>query len=328
MVEAQGVFLLLQHPRGLLYISPGQGEADVLAGIPPDGLDDSVHIDVGPAQQGEHPEGHAGIVFQPHYRNPRDACILRHAGDVCLFHFDDLLHFRAGLLLQAGHDFHIHTVLFCQFHAAVVEHLGSLAGQLQHLVVSNLLQLHRAGNHPGVRGIHAVHISINLAQVRPEGGGQGHGAGVGPAPAQGSHVAEAINPLEAGHQDDLVLIQLLLNALRVNALNPGVGVGAGGMHAHLPGRQTHHRQAHALQGHGAQGDGDLLAGAQEHVRLPLGGLGIDLPRLFNQVVGGVALGGQNHHDLVAGSISIGDDAGHVPDALGIPDGAAAEFLYN
>ena len=100
------------------------------------------------------------------------------------------------------------------------------------------------------------------------------------------------------------------------------------MHAHLPGRQTHHRQAHALQGHGAQGDGDLLAGAQEHVRLPLGGLGIDLPRLFNQVVGGVALGGQNHHDLVAGSISIGDDAGHVPDALGIPDGAAAEFLYN
>ena len=35
-----------------------------------------------------------------------------------------------------------------------------------------------------------------------------------------------------------------------------------------------------------------------------------------------------HQHLVSRPIGIGDDAGHVPDALRIPDGTAAKFLYN
>ena len=66
-------------------------------------------------------------------------------------------------------------IFFRQLHAAVVEHLGPLAGQLQHLVVSDLLQLDRAGGHAGIGGIHAVYVGVDLAQVRAEGGGQSAG---------------------------------------------------------------------------------------------------------------------------------------------------------
>ena len=38
--------------------------------------------------------------------------LLCHTGDICLFHLDNLLDFRAGLPLQAGHDFHIHMIFF------------------------------------------------------------------------------------------------------------------------------------------------------------------------------------------------------------------------
>ena len=100
------------------------------------------------------------------------------------------------------------------------------------------------------------------------------------------------------------------------------------MDPHLPGRKAHHRQAHALQGHGAQGDGDLLAGGQQHIHLPLGGLGVDLLGLVNEIVGGVALSGQDHQELVPRPVGIGNDPRHVPDPLGVADGAAAKFLYN
>ena len=265
----QRSLLLLQHPHGLFHVGPGQGEADVLAGIPPNGLDDGVHVDARLSQQGEHAESNPWTMVQPHHRDAGNTGILRHARDICLFHFDDLLDFRAGFPLQTGHDFHVHMIFFGQLHAAVVEYLGPLAGQLQHFIIGDLLQLHRAGGHPRVRGIHAVHIGVDLAQVRAEGGGQSHGAGVGPAPAQGGHVAEAVDSLEASHQDDLVLVQLPLDALGIDLLDAGVGIGAGGLDAHLPGGKAHHRQAHVLQRHSAQGDGDLLSGTQEHIHFPL-----------------------------------------------------------
>ena len=42
----------------------------------------------------------------------------------------------------------------------------------------------------------------------------------------------------------------------------------------------------------------------------------------------IPLSGEDHQHLVPRPVSIGNDPGHVADALGIPDGAAAEFLYD
>ena len=103
-------------------------------------------------------------------------------------------------------------------------------------------------------------------------------------------------------------------------------IGGVGAEARLPARQGDHRVAHGLDGHGAQGAGDLLTGGQQHIHLPLGGVGVDLRGLGNQIIRGVALGGEDRHDPVAPAVGLGYDAGHVADAVGIRDGAAAEFL--
>ena len=70
----------------------------------------------------------------------------------------------------------------------------------------------------------------------------------------------------------------------------------------------------------SRADGDLLAGGQQHIHLPLGGVGVDLLRLFDQVVGGVALGGDHHHHVVARVVGVRHDARHVehPVAIGAP----------
>ena len=100
------------------------------------------------------------------------------------------------------------------------------------------------------------------------------------------------------------------------------------MDTHLPGRQADDRQSHALQRHSTQSNGDLLSGGQQHIHLPLGGLGIDFSGLFDQIIGSVTLGRQNHQKLVPCPIGIGNDPRHVHDPLCVTDGAAAKFLYN
>ena len=209
-----------------------------------------------------------------------------------------------------------------------MEHLGAQAGQLQHLVEGDLLQLARPLHRAGVGSIYAVHIGVDLAQIGMEGRRQGHRRGVRAAPAQGGDVPVLVDALEAGHQHDLVLVQLGLDALGLDALDAGVAVGGIGIHARLPAGEGDHLIAHSLNGHGAQGDGDLLAGGQKHIHLPLGSVGIELLGLGDQVVGGVPLGGEHHHHAVALLIGLGDDPGHVAHAVRVGDRAAAEFLYN
>ena len=125
-----------------------------------------------------------------------------------------------------------------------------------------------------------------------------------------------------------LLVQLGLDALGVDLLDAGAAVAAVGLEAGLPAGQGDHGQAHGLNGHGAQGAGDLLAGGQQHIHLPLGCVGVDLLGLFNEVVGGVALGGEDRHHLVALSVGVRDDLRHVADAVGVGHGGPAEFLYN
>ena len=209
-----------------------------------------------------------------------------------------------------------------------MEHLGALRRQFQHLIISNFFQLAGVGHDTGIGGIHTVYIRVDLAQAGLEGGCQRHSAGIGTSAAQCSHIAVAVHALEAGDDDDAVLIQLCLNALGINLFDAGIRVDACGLNAHLPGRQGDAGQAHALQCHGAQGHGDLLAGGEQHIHLPLGGVGIDLLRLGDEIIGGVTLSGQDHDHVVARQIGLRDDAGDVADALGVLHRGTAEFLYD
>ena len=209
-----------------------------------------------------------------------------------------------------------------------MEHLGPQCGQLQHLVVRNFLQHLRALDGAGVGGKDAVHVGINLTQVRVEHSGQGHRRGVRAAAAQGGNVVVFVDALEAGDDDNGLLVQLRQDPFGVNALDAGVSVGGVGAEPRLPPGQGDDRIAHSLNGHGAQGTGNLLPGGQEHIHLPLGAVGIDFSGLGDEVVGGVPLGGEHHHHVMAAAVSLCDNAGHVADAVGVRNGASAEFLYN
>src|SRR5699024_5784625 len=98
----------------------------------------------------------------------------------------------------------------------------------------DLLQLPGPLNGAGVGGVYAVHVGVDLAQVGLEGGGQGHGGGIRAAPTQGSDIVILVDALEAGNQNDLLLVQLLFDALAADALDPGVAVGGVGEHPRLP----------------------------------------------------------------------------------------------
>ena len=209
-----------------------------------------------------------------------------------------------------------------------MQDLSAQSSQFQHFIVGDLFQLEGAGHMAGIGGEHAVHIGVDLAQISTEGSGQGHGGGVGTAPAQRGDVVVLVQTLEAGDDDDGLLIQLSQYTLGVQTLDAGVSVDGVGAESGLPARQRDDRIAHGLDGHGAQRAGDLFAGGEKHIHLSLGAVGVDLGGLGDQVVGGVPLGGKHGHNTVAPAVGLGDDAGHVTDAVCISHGAAAEFLYN
>ena len=321
--------MLFQQRLGPFSVAPGHGEADILAAVPSNGLEDDVYVDPVLCQEREDLKGDPGLVGQAHQGQPGHIFIFRHTADVGFFHvFYDLLNFRTRIPGEAGENLQIDVVSLGHFHRAVVQHLRPQAGQFQHLVIGDLFQLSRSGDRAGIGGVHAVHIGVDLTQICMEGGGQSHRRGVGAAPSQGSDVIILIDALEAGHQDDLPGVQLSLYAVGADALDPGTAVSGVGEHPRLPASERDHRIPQSFDGHGAQGDGDLFSSGQQHVHLPAGGSGVDLFRLGNQVIGGVPLGGQDHHHVVSFAICLRDDPGHIPDAGRVGDGAAAEFLYD
>lgn len=96
-LKADGLLQLLQNGLGGLGVVPGHGEADVLALVPADGLQDDVYVDVLLGQQGENLKGDAGLIGQTHQGQAGYVLILGNAADVNFFHgFYNLLDFRAG----------------------------------------------------------------------------------------------------------------------------------------------------------------------------------------------------------------------------------------
>lgn len=85
-------------------------------------------------------------------------------------------------------------------------------------------------------------------------------------------------------------------------------------------------------GHGDEGDGDLFAGDEELVHFAFGrgyglaAIGADLGGEVDEVVGGVAHGGDDDDDLVAALFGGDGASGGFMDAFGGGDGGSAEFL--
>jgi hypothetical protein len=120
------------------------------------------------------------------------------------------------------------------------------------------------------------------------------------------------------------------NALVVDRLDAGLGVGAVVADLHLPARVAHSGQPLGLQGNRQQRRRGLLAGGSQHVELAAMGIARAVgSQLFGQTkeaVGFAAHGAGHDHHLMARAVPFGNPARHVSDALGGPHGGAAVFV--
>ena len=214
-------------------------------------------------------------------------------------------------------------------HAAQVQDLGAVRRQFQHLLRGDPVQLLGRGHDARIRGVHAVHVRVDLAHVRLQGCGQRHGGGVRTAATQGGDVlGRAVHALEARDDRHVVVVQRLLNPQRADLHELGRTVGAVRDHARLGAREGLRRDAEVRDGHGQQRHGDPLTRGQQHVQLAGGWLAGHLVGEVQEVVGGVAHGGDDHDHLVAGVAGLGHSPGDPADAVGIGDRRAAELLDN
>ena len=123
--------------------------------------------------------------------------------------------------------------------------------------------------------------------------------------------------MEPGYHHNIALSQLRLQAVGLNVLDPSRAVHRVGVKSGLPAQQADHRKAHTLNGHGQQRNGDLLPGGQQLIHFSGCCVGVDLFGLFNQIIGGIALGGHHDNHIIAGLISVRHDACHIVYTLGI-----------
>ena len=208
-----------------------------------------------------------------------------------------------------------------------MEHARAQGRQVEHLVVGDLVQLAGLRHYPRVCRVHAVHVCVNLTLVRVEGRRQGYRRGVGAAASQGRVVVVFIHSLETGDDDDAPVLQLVHDAVRVDALQAGVSMHPGGVHRYLEGVQGHGRDIHRVEGHGHQRHRYLLACGEQHIQLPLGRIRIDLLRLRDQFICGFSHCGKDDNHIVALFEILRAPSGHIENALLVSHGGSAKLFH-
>ena len=278
--------------------------------------------------QGEYLESGTRGIVQVDDGDTRAVIITGYTRNVQFFHVRTLLDFRTRIAGKARNDLEIDIVLLCHFNRAVVQDLCAERRKLEHFIIRDSVQLTRILDDTRVGGVYAVNVGVDLAEIRAERRRDGNCGGVRAAAAEGSHIAHLVDALETGNDNDAAVVQLCLEAVAGNALDACVRVVAVGLHADLPAGQGNDREAELLDSHSEQGHRDHLAGVEQHIHLASGRTLVQLGGLFDEVIGGVALSGNDDNDLVAGLSGAGYNVSDILQSLGISDRGAAELLHN
>ena len=167
---------------------------------------------------------------------------------------------RAGNVGEAAADVDWHVKLLAELNRAAVHHARAQAGQLEHLVVADLLDAARRGQKPRVGGINAVDVGIDLASTGLEHRGQGDGRGVAAAAAKCGDVEVVVDPLKAGGDDNVALVEQAAHAIGGDRVDAGLGMCAIRADADLRTGQADRLRAQRLDCHRHQRDADLFTG--------------------------------------------------------------------
>jgi len=140
--------------------------------------------------------------------------------------------------------------------------------ELHELVIAEGLQGESLLHAPGIGTHDSVHVGPDFHRLCGEYGPEQCGGVVGPTSAKRCYVSLYSDPLETGNGDDLTCIQMLLNQLGVNILDPGLGVHVIGADCNLIAKQGYGIGSALFNSHGKESDGDLFPGRQQHVHFP------------------------------------------------------------
>ena len=162
-----------------------------------------------------------------------------------------------------------------------------------------------------------------------QGRGQCDGGGVRAAAAQrGDVLAVLADPLEAGDENDLPLVERRAQPAGGDVDDLGVAMGAGGDDAGLRAGERAGLGAERLDRHGHQRVGDPFPGGQQHVEFPRRRRWGHLPGQVEQFVGGVAHRRDDDDHIIALSLGLDDALGDATDALGVAHRGSAVLLHD
>ena len=214
-----------------------------------------------------------------------------------------------------------------QFHGPQHQHPGSRGRHLGHLLERDLVEFAGLRDHTRVGGEDPVHIGVDLAGVGLQVGGHGHRGGVGAPPAQrGDLLVGGRDPLEAGHDDHVAFVEVVLDPEGPDLFDLGAAVDGVGDDAGLRPGEAHRLHPLVAYGHGEKGHRDALPRGEQHVHLPGMVVGAHLPGEVDELIGGVPHGRHDHHHVVPGQAGAGHAAGHGADPVGVAHRGAAVLL--
>ena len=163
--------------------------------------------------------GHARLVGHADQRHLGLVLVERDAAHDDLFHAASFFfHNGSRVVVEAGADFEHDAEFLGDFDRPELHHLRARSGELQHLVVGDLLKLPRVGHDARIGGVDAVDVGVDLAEVGLERGGQRDGRQVRTAAAERRDLAAGRLPLKAGDDDDVAGVEQTVRFLRRDVL--------------------------------------------------------------------------------------------------------------
>ncbi len=215
-----------------------------------DVLHNHIHIHRRLRQRREHPRRVARFIRHRRHGHLCLIAIQRHAAHddrfhtVCFFHHD-----CSRIVVKTRAHFKFYIKLFGEFHRPALHHLRAEAGQLHHFVIRNFIQLSRIGHHARIGRVHAIHVRINLAQVRFQNRSQRNRRQVRSSPPQRGNAPVTRLPLKPRHDHHVAFVQHRMNLPGRDVVNLRLRVNSIGHNARLCTGQRNRRQIQRMQRH-------------------------------------------------------------------------------
>ena len=313
----------------LVVVGAGDGERHVGGAVRAGVLDDHVHDDAGRGHGAEEPRRHPGLIgHAPH----RELCLVlvgRDAGDRDVLHAGILLDDPGALaLVERRADVHRHVVALRELDGPDLQHLGAEAGQLEHLVVGDALELACLRHHARVARVDPVDVGVDLAHVRPQRRRQRDGRRVGATAPEGGDPPVGGHALETGDDRHHARGQRLAQRPGVDTHDARLAVCVVRVDADLVTEKRARLDPEPLQHDRGQRRRHLLAGGGEHVGLALVRSRMRRLGQRQQPVGLARHRRDDDHHRVPGSPCPRRPVGDDPNAVDVGDRRAAELLYD